>query len=98
MVIIIMQITLYMKGLDCPNCAEKIRAESEKNPLVKKAEMNFMAKKLSLDIAKESSETVFKEVAKIEKITIDDIINVSHHLKLDTVYLLSEGSDNDDNA
>lgn len=36
--------------------------------------------------------------AKIEKITIDDIINVSHHLKLDTVYLLSEGSDNDDNA
>lgn len=35
--------------------------------------------------------------AKIEKITIEDIVNVSRHLKLDTVYLLSEGSENDDN-
>ena len=44
------------------------------------------------------NDTIETIKAKIEKITIDDIINVSRHLKLDTVYLLSEGSDNDDNA
>ena len=56
---------LYMKGLDCPNCAEKIRAASEKIPFVKEANMNFMAKKLSLVVAKESEEAVLKEVQRI---------------------------------
>ena len=60
-----MKITLYMKGLDCANCAEKIRAASEKNPFVKTAEMNFMAKKLSLEIADGSDEAVIREVKKI---------------------------------
>ncbi|MBQ8176450.1 MAG: cadmium-translocating P-type ATPase [Oscillospiraceae bacterium] len=60
-----MKITLYMKGLDCANCAEKIRAESEKNPFVKTAEMNFMAKKLNLEIADGSDEAVIREVKKI---------------------------------
>ena len=54
-----------MKGLDCANCAEKIRTASEKNPFVKKAEMNFMAKKLSLEIADGSDEAVIREVKKI---------------------------------
>lgn len=54
-----------MKGLDCANCAEKIRAESEKNPFVRTAEMNFMAKKLNLEIADESDEAVIREVKKI---------------------------------
>lgn len=56
---------LYMKNLDCPNCAEKIRAETEKIPFVKEAGMNFMAKKLSLTVASESGETVLKEVQRI---------------------------------
>lgn len=60
-----MKITLYMKGLDCANCAEKIRSASEKNPFVKTAEMNFMAKKLSLEIADGSDEAVIREVKKI---------------------------------
>ena len=60
-----MKITLYMKGLDCANCAEKIRAASEKNPFVKTAEMNFMAKKLNLEIADGSDEAVIREVKKI---------------------------------
>ena len=60
-----MRITLYMKGLDCAHCAEKIRAESEKTALVKSAEMNFMAKKLSLEIAEESGEAVLREVKRI---------------------------------
>ncbi|MBQ5319815.1 MAG: cadmium-translocating P-type ATPase [Oscillospiraceae bacterium] len=60
-----MKITLYIKGLDCANCAEKIRSASEKNPFVKTAEMNFMAKKLSLEIADGSDEAVIREVKKI---------------------------------
>ena len=54
-----------MKGLDCAHCAEKIRAASEKNPFVKTAEMNFMAKKLNLEIAEGSDEAVLREVKKI---------------------------------
>lgn len=60
-----MKITLYMKGLDCANCAEKIRAASEKYTFVKTAEMNFMTKKLTLEIADGSSEAVTREVKKI---------------------------------
>lgn len=56
---------LYMKNLDCPNCAEKIRAETERIPFVKKADMNFMAKKLSLTAADESGEAVLREVRRI---------------------------------
>lgn len=60
-----MEMVLYMKNLDCPNCAEKIRAETEKIPFVKEAGMNFMAKKLSLTVANESGEAVLKEVRRI---------------------------------
>ncbi|MBD5146436.1 MAG: cadmium-translocating P-type ATPase [Ruminococcus sp.] len=60
-----MEMVLYMKNLDCPNCAEKIRAETEKIPFVKEAGMNFMAKKLSLTVANESGEAVLKEVQRI---------------------------------
>ncbi|MDE5741323.1 MAG: cadmium-translocating P-type ATPase, partial [Oscillospiraceae bacterium] len=60
-----MEMVLYLKNLDCPHCAEKIRAAAEKIPFVKTAEMNFMAKKLSLTVAAESDEAVFKEVSKI---------------------------------
>ncbi|MDE7279919.1 MAG: heavy metal translocating P-type ATPase, partial [Oscillospiraceae bacterium] len=60
-----MEMVLYMKNLDCPNCAEKIRAETEKIPFVKEAGMNFMAKKLSLTVAAESEDAVLKEVRRI---------------------------------
>ncbi len=60
-----MEMVLYMKNLDCPNCAEKIRAETERIPFVKKADMNFMAKKLSLTAADESGEAVLREVRRI---------------------------------
>lgn len=60
-----MELVLYMKNLDCPNCAEKIRAETERIPFVKKADMNFMAKKLSLTAADESGEAVLREVRRI---------------------------------
>lgn len=60
-----MEMFLYLKNLDCPNCAEKIRAAAEKIPFVKTAEMNFMAKRLSLTVASESGDAVLKEVASI---------------------------------
>lgn len=60
-----MEMVLYLKNLDCPNCAEKIRTAAEKIPFVKTAEMNFMAKKLSLTVAEESGEAVLKEVTGI---------------------------------
>lgn len=60
-----MEMVLYLKNLDCPHCAEKIRGAAEKIPFVKTAEMNFMAKKLSLTVASESDEAVLKEVTKI---------------------------------
>ncbi len=60
-----MEMVLYMKNLDCPNCADKIRAETERIPFVKKADMNFMAKKLSLTAADESGEAVLREVRRI---------------------------------
>lgn len=43
----------------------KIRGAAEKIPFVKTAEMNFIAKKLSLTVASESDEAVLKEVTKI---------------------------------
>lgn len=60
-----MEMVLYLKNLDCPHCAEKIRGAAEKIPFVKTAEMNFMAKKLSLTVASESDGAVLKEVTKI---------------------------------
>lgn len=60
-----MEMILYLKNLDCPHCAEKIRGAAEKIPFVKTAEMNFMAKKLSLTVASESDVAVLKEVTKI---------------------------------
>lgn len=60
-----MDMVLYLKNLDCPHCAEKIRGAAEKIPFVKTAEMNFIAKKLSLTVAEESDEAVLKEVTKL---------------------------------
>lgn len=60
-----MEMVLYLKNLDCPHCAEKIRTAAEKIAFVKEADMNFMAKKLSLSVASESEDAVLKEVTKI---------------------------------
>ncbi len=60
-----MEMVIYMKGLDCPHCGEKIRAASEKVSGVKEANLNFMAKKLLLDVEEELAENVFTSVRKI---------------------------------
>ncbi|MBD5140117.1 MAG: heavy metal translocating P-type ATPase, partial [Ruminococcus sp.] len=60
-----MEMVLYLKNLDCPHCAEEIRTAAAKIAFVKEANMNFMAKKLSLSVASESEDAVLKEVTKI---------------------------------
>ena len=60
-----MEMVIYMKGLDCPHCGEKIRAASEKVSGVKEANLNFMAKKLLLDVEEDLAETVYNSVRKI---------------------------------
>lgn len=51
-----MDITLILQGLDCANCAEKIRSRVENLQEVEKAEMNFMAKKLKIKAKEKTSE------------------------------------------
>ena len=61
----VMEMIIYMNGLDCPNCAEKIRAASEKLPGVHEANMNFIAKKLLLNVEKKESDAIYSEVKRI---------------------------------
>ena len=37
-----------LNGLDCANCAEKIRAKTEKLVEIEKAEMNFIKKEMTV--------------------------------------------------
>ena len=50
-------LNLKLEGLDCPNCAEKIRSRVEKLDKVSSANMNFMSKKLTV-----SHNSVDKEI------------------------------------
>ncbi len=65
---------IYMKGLDCPHCGEKIRAASEKVSGVREANLNFMAKKLLLNVEEEFAETVFNGVKKIAADIEPDVV------------------------
>ncbi len=60
-----MEMVIYMKGLDCPHCGEKIRSASEKVSGVKEANLNFIAKKLLLDVDEGLAEAVYTSVKKI---------------------------------
>lgn len=90
-----MEMVLYMKGLDCPNCAEKIRLESSKIPFVKEANMNFMTKKLSLTVAEESGVAVLNEVRRITK-ALEPDVEVSLLESADGDKPRNEDGDNED--
>ena len=47
---------LYLEGLDCPHCAEKIRSAAEKHSFVSEAQMNFMTKKLTVSLNENADE------------------------------------------
>lgn len=67
---------LYLDGLDCANCAEKIRLASEKLSGVKSAEMNFITKKLSVEFTNEQSNKsdILKSIKGIVKSLEPDVI------------------------
>ncbi len=66
--------TLYLNGLDCAHCAEKIRSEAEKLPGVEKAEMNFMAKKLNVTLSPDiAKDLVYDNVISLVKNTEPDV-------------------------
>lgn len=89
-----MEMVLYMKNLDCPNYAEKIRAETERIPFVKKADMNFMAKKLSITAADESGEAVLREVRRITA-SMEPDVEVT---LLENPASIPAGNDDDDSS
>lgn len=63
-----MKMILILDGLDCANCAEKIRSRVEKLEEVNSAAMNFMAKKLTVDYSgserkiRSEAEKIIKEI------------------------------------
>ena len=54
---------LILEGLNCPNCAAKIQADTEKLPEVSGAVLNLMKQTLTLEISKD--EDIFGKVEKI---------------------------------
>lgn len=61
-----MEAVLILNGLNCPDCAEKIRRRAQNVDGVKAAEMNFMSKELRLILESESQkENAIEEVKKI---------------------------------
>ena len=54
---------LILEGLNCPNCAAKIRTDVEKLPEVSVAVLNLMKQTLTLEISKD--EDIFDKVERI---------------------------------
>ena len=55
---------LYLQGLDCPNCTEKIAERIKKLSSVKNSELSFVSKKLTYD---EVDKTALSDIKKIVK-------------------------------
>lgn len=65
-----MKMTVYLEGLDCANCGEKIRSIVGQHPHVREAQLNFMAKKLLLELDDNADRN---EVFSAVKKTVSDI-------------------------
>ena len=58
--------TIYwLKGLDCPNCAQKIAARVDALEIVESADMDFIRKKLIVNHSEESQDNVNSKVKEI---------------------------------
>ena len=91
-----MNMIIYLDGLDCAHCGEKIRSAVEQHRLVKEAQLNFMAKKLLLSLEENAVcsdvfEAVKKTVSEIEPDVIPSEINDS--AALNKTVLVLEGLD-----
>lgn len=85
---------LRLDGIDCPNCAEKIRARVEKLDNVNSADMNFINQKLTIrhDASDESIIPAVKDiVSKLEPDVVVKPYDESTNTK--TLSLLLEGLD-----
>ncbi len=68
-----MEYKYILEGLDCANCAEKIRAAAEKDALVKSAAMNFMSKELTLTAPRADADELFSRVERTVKAIEPDV-------------------------
>ena len=60
-----------MEDLDCANCAAKMEAAIQKIPGVKKASVNFMAQKMTIEAEDSVFDAVVKEAVKcVEKVDV----------------------------
>ncbi len=74
-----MECKFILKGLDCANCAEKIRAEAERLNDVESARMNFLTGELTLSTSKKANaEKLYKCVAEIVSKTEPDVKVLKH--------------------
>ncbi|MCH5324793.1 MAG: cadmium-translocating P-type ATPase [Eubacterium sp.] len=68
-----MEYKYILDGLDCANCAEKIRAAAEKSDRVTAAAMNFVRKELTVTADRIDEDELFERVEKIVKSLEPDV-------------------------
>lgn len=60
-----MEYKYILDGLDCANCAEKIRSSAEKQSGISSAAMNFMRKELTVTAEHTGEEELFSKISKV---------------------------------
>lgn len=68
-----MKKTFKLQDLDCANCAAKMERAIQQVEGVISANVSFMTQKLSIEIADENFDSVWKEVKKKAKKTNPDV-------------------------
>lgn len=68
-----MKKTFKLQDLDCANCAAKMERAIQQVEGVISANVSFMTQKLSVEIADENFDSVWKEVKKKEKKANPDV-------------------------
>ena len=59
-----MKHSFKLSKIDCPNCANRMEMAVSKLPFVENAEINFITKKLNIEIADEHLDNTVKEINK----------------------------------
>ena len=68
-----MKKTFKLQDLDCANCAAKMERAIQQVEGVISANVSFMTQKLSIEIADENFDSVWKEVKKMAKKANQDV-------------------------
>lgn len=59
-----MKYSFKISKIDCPSCADRMEMAVSKLPFVENAEINFLTKKLNVEIAEEHFDETVKEINK----------------------------------